>query len=322
LAIVLIANLLSKNSSELHLPTHQSVSNNNNDPTKPDSQNHNNPLNSSNKINIDKVADKGIIKLPVLMYHHINTLDGVDPKNTIEIGLRVSPDIFEKQLEYVLSKGYTTITADQLNNAIQNNGQLPEKPILITFDDGYKDALTYADPILKKHNAVGDFEIITGAVGKDGYLSWDDVKTLKADGMGISSHTVNHCYLAVNVDPKTATAGPFADSPVNDTPNQLCPKFDSGGKLNTGQVRGELQQSKLTLEKELGGKISTIFYPYGKYNQQTMDIAKSLGYTLGFTVAPQTKSELDLNHLLELPRIRMNGQQSGDITALKHDLYN
>ena len=250
---------------------------------------------SSSATQTNKIVEKKV-KIPVLMYHRINDLKGISPSNGVEMGLRVHPDIFDKQIKYITEKGYKTITVEDLHSYNEGKLDLPLKPIIITLDDGYKDNIEKALPVLQKYKQVGDFAIITSVVGKGGYMNWDDLKTLKKAGMGISSHTLHHCYLAVNKDSKTGPAGPFADSPVNDREGQSCPGFAQGGVLNTGQIRGELATSKAELEKNLDIKVHGIVYPYGKYNQQVIDISKNLGYTLGFTVeTPISK----LNNLLK-----------------------
>lgn len=259
-----------------------------------------------------KFVVKKEIKVPVLMYHHISNPDGIPASNGTEIGLRVSPEVFEKNLRYIISKGYQTITTQQLYEYSQGDFELPARPIILTFDDGWKDNYINALPLLKKYKQVGDFAIITAVIGTGDYMNWDQLKELKREGMGISSHTVNHCYLAINKNPKTGSNGPFADSPINDNENQYCPYFTFGGQLNSGQIRGELKNSKEELEKNLGIKVSSIVYPYGKYNQQVMDIAAKLGYSFGFTVEPQQNQDMDLNSPFNIPRIRMQGQQKGE----------
>jgi peptidoglycan/xylan/chitin deacetylase (PgdA/CDA1 family) len=252
--------------------------------------------------------------LPVLMYHHIDSGAGIPAGDKIGHNLRVGPAIFEKQLEYITEKGYTTINSDDLYAFMEFGIQLPKNPILLTFDDGYKDNIEQALPILQKHKMIGDFGIVTGVVGTGEYMTWQDHKTLLAAGNSISSHTVNHCYLAINVSPSTGTNGPFADSPVDDTPGQKCPSFTFGGQLNTGQIRGELQQSKDDLEKNLGIKIHFLIYPFGKYNAQVIKIAKEAGYSMATTVEPQADGEIHLETTpFQIHRIRMNGQQTGAI---------
>jgi peptidoglycan/xylan/chitin deacetylase (PgdA/CDA1 family) len=253
-------------------------------------------------------------KLPVLMYHHIDSGANIPKGDSVGHGLRVGPQIFEKQLEYIQQKGYHTINSDDLYAFMEFGVTLPENPILLTFDDGYKDNVEQALPMLQKYRMIGDFAIITGVVGTGEYMTWEDHKTLLKAGNSISSHTVNHCYLAINVNSKTGSNGPFQESPINDTPGQFCPSFLFGGQLNTGQIRGELAKSKDDLEKNLGITIHFLVYPFGKYNKQVMEIAKETGYTMAVTVEPQVDEHADLaDNAFDIHRIRMNGQQVGEI---------
>ncbi len=255
------------------------------------------------------------IKLPVLMYHHIDSGAGIPAGDGVGHGLRVSPQVFEKQLQYIQSKGYATINSDDLYAFMEFGVALPINPILLTFDDGYKDNLQQALPILQKYNMIGDFGIVTGVVGTGEYMNWDDHKILLKAGNSISSHTVNHCYLAINVNPKTGTLGPFQSSPTDDTAGQICPRFTFGGQLNTGQIRGELKQSRDDIEKNLGTKTHFLIYPFGKYNPQVIQIAKDLGYSMATSVEPQYDGVIDLlNNPFAIHRIRMQGQQAGEIT--------
>lgn len=92
--------------------------------------------------------------LTVIMYHYVRDL--VNTRYTNIKGLDVIK--FEKQLEY-LSKIYNFVTAEQVIDFYKNNTKLPKNPLLLTFDDGYKDCYTYALPILEKYNAKGVFFI-------------------------------------------------------------------------------------------------------------------------------------------------------------------
>lgn len=267
-----------------------------------------------------KFQPKTKIKLPVLMYHRINNLADVNPKDTTQTGLRVSPEVFDKQLNYIQKSNYTTITAEDLFLYIKGIKELPDNPILLTFDDGFMDNYVNAFPLLKKYKMVADFAIITRVTGSSPYMGLKELKDLVDAGMGISSHTAMHCYLAVNVNPKTATNGPFRDSPVVDSAKQReqgCPEFTSGIQLNTSQIYGELKNSKDFLEKNLDIKIHSIVYPYGKYNVQVIKIAQDLDYYLGFTVEPEDKSyNININEgveALSIPRIRVFGQQTGEV---------
>ena len=260
---------------------------------------------------VEKFTPKDKVSIPVLMYHHISNLDWIPPSDAIVIGLRVSPDIFERHLQQIQSRKFSTITSEDLYNYRQGLKQLPEKPIMITVDDGYEDNYTKAFPLLKKYNMKADFAIITGFIGQNDYMTWDQVKDLKKQGMDISSHTVHHCYLAVK-DKNTATG--FASSLVSNKENMQCPEFNFGGKLDTAQIKGELEASKKELEKQIGQPVYSIVYPFGNYNEQVEKIAADLGYKFGFTVKPQNMSkDVDFNSAFSIPRTRVNGQQKGNL---------
>ncbi len=254
-----------------------------------------------------KIETKKQIELPVIMYHHIDTISNVDKNDKIAVGLRVSPEVFERQLQYIRDNNYNTITSFDLADYMDAKKELPKKPILLTFDDGYKDNYTNALPLLEKYKMKGDFAIITGGTNTADYMSTDNLKDLIAKGHSIASHTVNHCTTAIKI--KTNT---FQDSIVDDY-QKACSKFASQEKLTTGQIRYEFQKSKDELEKNLGIKIKHIVYPYGFWNAQAVEIAKSVGYTFGTTVAPEIDEIVDLERPFTIPRYRATGQQSGPL---------
>lgn len=80
------------------------------------------------------------IAIPVLNYHKVDEQ---------KIALSISPQEFEEQIKYLAKEGYNTITPSEMMNALEYGTPLPEKPIMITFDDGYLDNYTNAYPILK-----------------------------------------------------------------------------------------------------------------------------------------------------------------------------
>ena len=128
---------------------------------------------------------------------------------------------------------------------------VPEKPILITFDDGYVDNYEEAYPILKKYNMRGTIFLIINLMDTPGYLTWDQVKEMAADGMEFGSHTISHKPLT---------------------------SFDRAG------VRHELQDSKDIIEKMTGKPCHFIAFPEGKYNDMVMEETRGAGYRYAFTV--------------------------------------
>ena len=177
--------------------------------------------------------------LRVLMYHKI----GVPPKKSNLRKLWVSPKQFAKQIDYLNKHGYTTLLFSELAQIYNGNMKMPKKPVLITFDDGYKNNYTEAFRILKEKRAKGNIFLVYNSIG--GYnhwhdpigepwinmLTWEQVKEMDESGlMDFGSHTMNH-------------------------PN--LPAIE----LNT--VSWEARESKKRIEEKLGREITAFAYPYG-----------------------------------------------------------
>lgn len=184
------------------------------------------------------------IRVPILVYHSIRPYYLVEPRYIKEFD--IEPDIFEKQLQYLRDDGYTVIPFDTLIYYFLNDAPLPSKPIVFTFDDGWENQYTYAFPLLKKYNDTATFFIYTNAIGHKHFLTWQQVKDLKAAGMTIGSHTKSHPYLI---------------------------------KIITKQkLMEEIADSKKIIEEHLGDKIDFFAYPFGHYNNQIINVVKEAGY--------------------------------------------
>ena len=183
-------------------------------------------------------------KVLVLNYHKID--------HTF-ISLSVRPEDFDNQMKYLHDNGYHTINPDELYDALAGNGQLPENPVLITFDDGYEDNYTNAYPILKKYGFKATIFVVTGFLDrhKKGYLSWDQAREMNKNGINIESHTVNH-------------------KPMTD--------------LTDDELRSELVDSKKKAETELGHEVNYVAYPTGTYNLHIAQMVKEAGYKAAFTI--------------------------------------
>jgi peptidoglycan/xylan/chitin deacetylase (PgdA/CDA1 family) len=170
----------------------------------------------------------GPVWVPILMYHYINSTAPADPINA---SLTINEADFTRQLSYLRCAGYYSITLGQLFDAMQIGAPLPEKPVILTFDDGYHDAYTNAFPILRSAAFGGTFGIVTNWVGQPGYVTWDQLHEMTAAGMEIASHTANHPDLGLESDPV---------------------------------VRDQLVRSKQVLEQQLGLPIPFLVYPAGE----------------------------------------------------------
>jgi peptidoglycan/xylan/chitin deacetylase (PgdA/CDA1 family) len=155
----------------------------------------------------------------IMVYHHIRDQKGQ---------WSLSPEKFEEQLTYLAANGFHTITMDTYLSAQGNGTPLPDKPIVLTFDDGYADAYENAFPLLKKYGMIGTFYVITGQVGSPGSLTWDQIVEMQHAGMEFGAHTVHHPFLT-----RLPPLGAFL----------------------------EILQSRLDLEAHLGVPITTFAYP-------------------------------------------------------------
>lgn len=137
-------------------------------------------------------------EVPVLCYHQIKEWKVTNSKRSHDD--IIPPAKFAEHIKMLADSGYHTISPDQLYNYLKHDGPLPEKPIVITFDDNVLDQYTVAAPILKKHGFRGVFFIMTVTIGRPGYMSKEQLKSLSDDGHTIASHTWNHKKFAQFAD--------------------------------------------------------------------------------------------------------------------------
>ena len=184
--------------------------------------------------------------IPVLNYHQVEEKNG-NP-------LTLWPEQFEAQMAYLADEGYTTITIDEMMEALENGTPLPEKPVIITFDDGYADNYEYAYPILKKYGFKATIFLIYDFTNTyPNYLTWDQIDEMKASGLiRFESHTMTHANLA-----------------------ELT---------STDELRHEIADSHDLLSEKLGYDMQYIAYPGGRVNEEIEEITRAAGYRGGFTV--------------------------------------
>ncbi|MBZ9686293.1 polysaccharide deacetylase family protein [Clostridium estertheticum] len=197
-----------------------------------------------------KYNDRGIC---ILTYHCI----GYEKNN----GLKVPAQQFKQHMKYIKDYGYTTITLEQLSKFIIENKPIPEKSVVITFDDGYVDNYQYAYPILKAFNLKATVFVIPKTIDKrKGYMTSNQLKELQSNGIDIQSHTLDHEELTT---------------------------------LSYERQLDTLKESKKILENILDKKVNYIAYPYAKYNDNTIKAAKDAGYVMGFILGGRVARKND-----------------------------
>ncbi len=204
-----------------------------------------------------------------LAYHRVL------PKNKITSALGVSLENFERQLNYLIRQGYDFKT-------VRSYSETDTKTCFITFDDGYKDNILYAYPILKKYNIPATVFLTVDYIGKnkpfywdlknqtdfgkeDYALTWADCRKLKSAGWEIGSHTLGH-YELTQLDKPTLLA--------------------------------ELGLSKKIIDKNLKQNTISFCAPRGNYNEGFNSLLKKAGYKYG-VVTPYTDNYTESNFSLK-----------------------
>ncbi len=189
---------------------------------------------------------KTTYQVPVLVYHSFGpALSKKESK--LAMHYRVTEKMFEEQMKYLYTNGYHPISFSNYVNSFKDGSTLPEKAVVLTFDDGWKTQYKYAIPILEKYKFTATFFIVTDYVDNKypAYMSWDNLKDLVAHGFDIESHTKTHQMLT---------------------------------KANSKKLLQELVDSKKTLEEKLKIKVTTLAYPDYMHNKTVRSAVESAGY--------------------------------------------
>lgn len=221
-----------------------------------------------------------VLRVPVLMYHYVSQVPAEQANSKVAVDLRVPPELFEQHLLYLQREGYRSISVPLLWEALSGREALPAKPVILTFDDGYADAFTYAFPLLRRHGFAGTFFITVNLIGRPGYLTWDQVRALDAAGMDIESHAMEH-------KPMTA--------------------FGPAG------LAYEMGTARAILSQQLGHEVRFFAYPSGAYSAATIQGAANNGYYAAFVKSGGSLQSLDWAYALR--RTRVGG--SASVEALK-----
>lgn len=212
------------------------------------------------------------IRLPILMYHYIEYV--TDTNDTIRKSLAILPSTFDAQIKTLKDDGYTFLTASQIPDILQGKRALPKKPIILTFDDGYRDFYTDAYPILKKYHVPATAYIVPGFLDRPNYLFTTQLDEIAKDGLvEIAAHTVNHAYLK---------------------------------GMSESHAFEEIQESKKMLEDQIHKPVVSFAYPYGAFDLATSKLVEKAGFTNAVSTLPGV--ELDGKNTYFIFRIRPGGR--------------
>ena len=134
------------------------------------------------------------------MYHYLS--EPPPGADVYRIDLSVSPELFAQHLDLLQAAGYTTVSLYDLADFLAHGTPLPPQPVIITFDDGYRDNYENAFPLLRARGMKATFFVISDFMDEERpeYLTWDMAREMLAAGMSIESHGRNHFSLAKRDD--------------------------------------------------------------------------------------------------------------------------
>ncbi len=192
------------------------------------------------------------IRIPILMYHYVEYVQ--DKNDKTRISLNTTPYTLEEQIKTLIAANYTFITNNELSDVLDGKANLPPNPILLTFDDGYRDFYTDAYPILKKYHVKATQYVIYGFLGMQNHMDPYMVKEIAKDGLvEIGSHTIHHVWLK---------------------------------GLTLQQASPEIFQSRVLLEQLINQPVHSFAYPFGAFDDQAIRITRDAGYRSAVSTLP------------------------------------
>ncbi len=240
------------------------------------------------KKNIEKVIPKDVksahlsastsarFRIPILMYHYVEYVK--DKNDHTRQSLDIEPHIFDAQIKTLAEAHFTFLTMSDVSEILDGNKTLPEKPLVLTFDDGYRDFYTDAYPILKKYHVKATAYVVPGFFDKPNYLLISQVKELgKDETIELGAHTMHHVYLK-------DMASIFAER--------------------------EILQSKYTLEDIIHKPVISFAYPYGAFDNQAIELTKKAGFSTAVSTIGGITASVDNRYFLF--RVR-SGNMTGEV---------
>jgi len=240
------------------------------------------------------------VQVPVLMYHDVSYLGS---------GYSKTPEQFETQMRELKTAGFHTVSYAQLVDFVEQGIPLPEKPILITLDDGYRTNYEYVFPILQELDMKAEIALIGGAIQYTNWgLKWDEVREMQTSGLvSFQAHTYQMHEDA------TSWGGRLG---VLRAPNEAWSRYVDTLADDTVRILD-------TIEKETGERPIAFTYPRGKWNH----LAQALVTQLGCKVSVTTKDGIaevtrgDPSSLYLMDRIGMDFRNGSVVEVLNQFGY-
>ena len=184
------------------------------------------------------------MRIVALTFHDVIDDRATEPVKSDEF-YRIKAGELDALLAQLRKLGYQTVSSRAFRAWQQGRGSLPERTVVLTFDDGHASHFDLVAPLLVRYRFSGTFFVTTGYIGKPGYLTWEQLRKLVFLGMEIGSHGATHRPLT---------------------------------KLSSEEVLDELQSSKDVLSQQLGVPIKAMAAPGGYWSRTVADASKEAGY--------------------------------------------
>lgn len=223
------------------------------------------------------------VRVPILLYHRFGP--------TVADGMTITTPVFEAHLKYLKDNGYKVIPLRQLVDWYQKKGPAPApKSVVIVEDDAHKTVYSDMMPLAKKYNVPVTVFIYPSAISNAKYaMTWDQIRELKKTGLfDFQSHTYWHPNF--KRDKKKMTPQEYEKSVVT-----------------------QLNKSKAKIEKELGGKVDMLAWPFGIFDDHLLKKAAEAGYVATFTIVAHHAGTAD--SVTKLPRYLLINSDQGKAFA-------
>ena len=215
------------------------------------------------------------VRLPILYYHRVQ--EGLHPTKG------VSPSAFAKQMRWLRILGFQAVSFRDLANFFVDEFALPAKPVVITFDDGYLDNYQVAAPIVKENGLTATIFLVSDFIGERSVwvsepgqvvplMSLDQIRELQKEGFSFGSHTCQHSCLV---------------------------------RVSSESAREEIFRSKRDLENLLQTDVDSFCYPYGDYDESSVEMVREAGYKAARIV--HTDNRHAQKDLFTLHCVKING---------------
>ena len=244
----------------------------------------------------ETTADTDSVKLPVIMYHSLLKDEKLQNDYTI------SPTLFENDLKYLTENGYTTVVVKDLTDYAYGKKSLPEKCIMLTFDDGYYNNYYYALPLLEKYNCKAVISPIASVSEKFtetkdisvtyGHITFDDIKEMSDSGY---VEIQNHSYDMHSLKSRKG----------------VSQKSGESDETYKSALTEDVAKAQTLLENATGKKPTCFVYPFGAKNDLTEKLIKEMGFscTLTCTEKPNIITK-NPDSLYELGRYRRDRNET------------